>query len=148
MKINVRHFEPFKIIGRGAFGEVRVCKKKDATAEIVAIKKMKKTEMIYKNQVNHVKAERDILASSNNQWIVDLKYSFQDEKFLYLVMEFLQGGDLMTLLMKKDILTEEESRFYIAETVSFTLISDLSCGECPSNELHPQRLEARQSAVG
>ena len=117
MKINVRHFEAHKIIGRGAFGEVRVCKKKDS-GEVVAIKKMKKTEMIYKNQVNHVKAERDILAASNNQWIVNLLHSFQDEKFLYLVMEFLQGGDLMTLLMKKDILTEEESRFYIAETVS------------------------------
>ena len=128
MKVNVRHFEPYKIIGRGAFGEVRVCKKKD-TDDIVAIKKMKKTEMIMKNQVNHVKAERDILASSKNEWIVNLLNSFQDEKYLYLVMEFLQGGDLMTLLMKKDILTEEESRFYIAETVSFkhAKLIDSSC---------------------
>lgn len=128
MKVNVRHFEPYKIIGRGAFGEVRVCKKKD-TDDIVAIKKMKKTEMIMKNQVNHVKAERDILASSKNEWIVNLLNSFQDEKYLYLVMEFLQGGDLMTLLMKKDILTEEESRFYIAETVSFKRanLTDSSC---------------------
>ena len=107
---------------------MRVCKKKD-TDDIVAIKKMKKTEMIMKNQVNHVKAERDILASSKNEWIVNLLNSFQDEKYLYLVMEFLQGGDLMTLLMKKDILTEEESRFYIAETVSFKRanLTDSSC---------------------
>lgn len=78
---------------------------------------MKKTEMIYKNQVAHVRAERDILALAKNDWIVELKCSFQDEKHLYLVMEFLQGGDLMTLLMEKDILSEEESRFYIAETI-------------------------------
>ena len=78
---------------------------------------MKKTEMIYKNQVAHVRAERDILAIASNPWIVELKCSFQDEKFLYLVMEFLQGGDLMTLLMEKDILSEDESRFYIAETI-------------------------------
>jgi serine/threonine kinase 38 len=78
---------------------------------------MKKTEMIYKNQVAHVRAERDILALAKNPWIVELKCSFQDERFLYLVMEFLQGGDLMTLLMEKDILSEEESRFYIAETI-------------------------------
>lgn len=78
---------------------------------------MKKTEMIYKNQVAHVRAERDILAVAKNDWIVELKFSFQDDKYLYLVMEFLQGGDLMTLLMEKDILTEEESRFYIAETI-------------------------------
>jgi len=78
---------------------------------------MKKNEMIYKNQVAHVRAERDILAHADNPWIVELKCSFQDEKYLYLVMEFLQGGDLMTLLMEKDILSEEMSRFYIAETV-------------------------------
>lgn len=110
-------YESLKIIGRGAFGEVRVCRNKK-TDDIVAIKKMKKNEMIQKNQEKHIKAERDILAiANNNPWIVELKCSFQDEKFLYLVMEFLQGGDLMTLLIEKDILTEEESRFYIAETI-------------------------------
>ena len=112
----MRDFEPLKIIGRGAFGEVRVCRDRK-TREVVAIKKMKKNEMIYKNQVAHVRAERDILALAKNPWIVELKCSFQDEKFLYLVMEFLQGGDLMTLLMEKDILSEEESCFYIAETI-------------------------------
>jgi serine/threonine kinase 38 len=57
------------------------------------------------------------LAQSNNPWIVELKYSFQDDKNLYLVMEFLAGGDLMTLLMREDIISEEYSRFYIAELV-------------------------------
>lgn len=93
-----------------------MCKHKK-TGEVVAIKKMKKTEMICKNQVAHVLAEKNILAIAKNNWIVELKCSFQDEKFLYLVMEFLQGGDLMTLLMEKDILSEDESRFYIAETI-------------------------------
>ena len=135
-KISVFDFDPLKIIGRGAFGEVRVCRLKE-TNEIVAMKKMKKSEMIYKNQVSHVKAERDVLVKARNQWIVDLKYSFQvksiceqtpdlafalltllqDEKNLYLVMEYLAGGDLMTLLMRKDILSEEESRFYISEVI-------------------------------
>ena len=95
---------------------MRVCRQRK-NREIVAIKKMKKNEMIYKNQVAHVRAERDILAHADNPWIVELKCSFQDEKYLYLVMEFLQGGDLMTLLMEKDILSEDMSRFYIAETV-------------------------------
>jgi len=68
--------EPFKIIGRGAFGEVRVCRHKKSD-EVVAIKKMKKNEMIYKNQEKHVRAERDILAiANNNPWIVTLKCSF------------------------------------------------------------------------
>ncbi len=97
---------------------MRICRDK-ATGEIVAIKKMKKSEMLVKGQVGHVRAEKEVLATSNIPWIVDLKYSFQDEKYLYLVMEYLCGGDLMTLLMKKDILSEEESKFYIAEIVKF-----------------------------
>ena len=53
---------------------------------------------------------------------MDLKYSFQDDENLYLVMEYLGGGDLMTLLIKKDILTEEEAKFYIAECVNYWII--------------------------
>ncbi len=64
-----------------------------------------------------MRAERDILAKAKIPWIVDLKFSFQDENNLYLVMEYLPGGDLMNLLIKKDILTEDESRFYIGEIV-------------------------------
>ena len=74
-KITVRDFEPLSIIGRGAFGEVRICRVK-ATGEVVAMKKMKKSEMVYKNQVAHVKAEREVLVKAKNPWIVDLKYSF------------------------------------------------------------------------
>jgi len=61
--------------GKGAFGEVRICKCKH-NGEIVAVKKMKKTEMLLKNQVAHVIAERNVLAEANISWIVDLKYSF------------------------------------------------------------------------
>lgn len=109
-------FESITIIGKGAFGEVRLCKWKK-TGEVVTIKKMRKSEMIHKNQVTHIRAERDVLASAKIPWIVDLKCSFQDDFNLYLVMEYLAGGDFMTLLMRKDILSEEEAKFYTAETV-------------------------------
>jgi len=115
-KLSARDFDPIAIIGRGAFGEVRVCKWKE-TGEVVAMKKMNKSEMEYKNQVAHIRAERDILATATIPWIVELKCSFQDDKYLYLVMEYLAGGDLMTLLMKRDILTEEEAKFYMAESI-------------------------------
>lgn len=72
----MKDFEPIGIIGRGAFGEVRVCKYK-RDQKIYAIKKMKKSEMIFKNQVGHVRAERDVLANSLfTQWIVQLHSSF------------------------------------------------------------------------
>lgn len=115
-KQTVREYEPVKIIGRGAFGEVRLCRY-IKTGELVAVKKMKKKEMVHKNQVQHVKAERDVLAKAKNPCIVNLRSSFQDDNYLYLIMDYLPGGDLMTLLMRKDILSEEESRFYIAEMI-------------------------------
>ena len=107
-RIKASDFSPLSIIGRGAFGEVRLCRDRESL-EIVAIKKMKKKEMLQKNQTNHVRAERDVLVLSSNEWVVQLHYSFQDTHHLYLVMEYLQGGDLMTLLMKKDILSQHEA---------------------------------------
>ena len=74
--MTIREFDPLAIIGKGAFGEVRICKY-NKTNEIFAIKKMKKEEMHTKNQILHIRAERDVLSEAHNIWIVDLKYSFQ-----------------------------------------------------------------------
>lgn len=65
----------------------------------------------------HVKAERDILAESDSPWVVQLYCSFQDNQNLYLIMEFLPGGDLMTMLIKFDTFSEDVTRFYMAECV-------------------------------
>ena len=126
-KISIFDFVPIKIIGKGAFGEVRICKY-IPTGDVVAIKKMKKEEMHKKNQVLHVRAERDVLSQAKNQWIVELKFSFQDQKFLYLGMEYLPGGDLMTLLMARDILPEEDAKFYAAEMVlAIESVHEMNC---------------------
>ena len=68
-------------------------------------------------QLAHVRAERDVLAESNSPWVVQLYYSFQDSNYLYLLMEFLPGGDLMTMLIKYDTFSEDVTRFYMAECV-------------------------------
>lgn len=68
-------------------------------------------------QVEHVKAERNLLAEVDSGCIVQLYCSFQDEEYLYLIMEYLPGGDMMTLLMRKDTLTEDEARFYVGQAV-------------------------------
>ena len=126
-KISIFDFEPLKIIGQGAFDEVRVCRY-IPTGDIIAIKKMKKEEMHKKNQVLHVRAERDVLSQAKNPWIVDLKFSFQDNKYLYLGMEFLPGGDLMSLLMVRDILPELDAKFYAAELVlAIESVHKLNC---------------------
>ncbi|KAG8499023.1 hypothetical protein CXB51_005439 [Gossypium anomalum] len=115
-KMGVDDFELLTIIGRGAFGEVRLCKEK-ATSNVYAMKKLQKSEMLHRGQVEHVKAERNLLAEVDSECIVKLYCSFQDDEYLYLVMEYLPGGDMMTLLMRKDTLTEDEARFYVGQTV-------------------------------
>ncbi|KAG8376182.1 hypothetical protein BUALT_Bualt09G0036600 [Buddleja alternifolia] len=115
-KISVDDFELLTIIGRGAFGEVRLCREK-MTGDIYAMKKLKKSDMLQKGQVEHVKAERNLLAEVASTYIVKLYCSFQDAEYLYLVMEYLPGGDLMTLLIREETLTESVARFYIAQTV-------------------------------
>ncbi|KAJ7564669.1 hypothetical protein O6H91_02G028400 [Diphasiastrum complanatum] len=115
-KMSVDDFDLLTIIGRGAFGEVRLCREKP-TGEVYAMKKLKKSEMLRRGQVEHVKAERNLLAEVDSNCIVKLYCSFQDDEYLYLIMEYLPGGDMMTLLMRKDILTEDEARFYVAEAV-------------------------------
>ena len=136
-KITIFDFEPLKIIGKGAFGEVRVCRY-IPNGSIVAIKKMKKEEMHKKNQVLHVRAERDVLSEAKNEWIVDLKFSFQDQNFLYLGMEFLPGGDLMSLLMARDILPENEAKFYAAEIV--LAIESVHKLDCIHRDLKPDNV--------
>lgn len=115
-RMGVDDFEPLTIIGRGAFGEVRLVRRKDSHArEIYAMKSMVKSSMISKNQVQHIRAERDILTESQDSWIVTLYYSFQSSTHLYMVMEYLPGGDLMGLLIKKDTFSERETMMYVAE---------------------------------
>lgn len=133
-RLSVEDFEALKVIGRGAFGEVRLVQKKD-TGHVYAMKVLRKAEMLEKEQVAHVRAERDVLVEADHQWVVKMYYSFQDHLNLYLIMgnffslscfkhsfndlyssEFLPGGDMMTLLMKKDTLSEECTQFYIVET--------------------------------
>lgn len=117
-RLSVHDFQALAVIGRGAFGEVRLVRKKDS-GEVFALKSLVKSAMVLKNQVGHVKAERDILASADNDndWLVTLHYSFQDDHMLYMVMEYLPGGDLMGLLIKEDTLSEATTRFYAAEMV-------------------------------
>lgn len=115
-RLQIADFEMLTIIGRGAFGEVRLVRKHgDERQRVYAMKKLRKVDMVKKDQVAHVIAERDIMTQTEHAHVVKLYYSFQDVAYLYLVLEYLPGGDIMTLLMRRDVLPEDETRFYIAE---------------------------------
>ena len=115
IQLSAKDFHPIKIIGRGAFGEVRLCR--TAKNDYVAVKKLKKSEMVYKNQIKHIMAEKEVLAEISNEWVPELRCAFQDSKHLYLVMEYMPGGDLMNLFIEKDVLSEKDARLYMAEMV-------------------------------
>ena len=126
-KQSIRDYESIAIIGRGAFGEVHVCREKK-TGKIYAIKKIKKYILVIKNQIRHILNEQILMSKASSPWIVELKASFQEDDYLYLVMEYLPGGDLMNLLIQKDTLTEKEAKFYIAELIlAIESIHNLDC---------------------
>lgn len=110
------NFTTLKKIGKGAFGEVKLVSRKNDN-KVYALKSLVKTEMFKKDQLAHVRAERDILVESDSPWVVKLFSTFQDSSFLYMLMEFLPGGDLMTMLIQYEIFSIPITRFYIAEII-------------------------------
>jgi len=115
-KMDKSMFQLIRTIGHGAFGEVSLVKKVGANT-LYAMKTLRKKDVLKRNQVAHVKAERDILAEADNEWVVKLYYSFQDSENLYFVMDYIPGGDLMFLLQKLEIFDEHLASFYISELV-------------------------------
>ena len=115
-KINKDMFTKIKTIGIGSFGEVTLVQKQD-TGTLYAMKTLRKAEVWKRNQTAHVKAERDILSEADNEWVVKLHFSFQDKGNLYFVMDYIPGGDMMSLLIKQGRFPEWAACFYIAELV-------------------------------
>ncbi|XP_029352082.1 serine/threonine-protein kinase MRCK beta [Echeneis naucrates] len=117
MRLHRDDFEMLKVIGRGAFGEVAVVKMKH-TESVYAMKILNKWEMLKRAETACFREERDVLVKGDSQWITTLHYAFQDDNYLYLVMDYYVGGDLLTLLSKfEDRLPEDMARFYVAEMV-------------------------------
>ncbi|XP_057678976.1 rho-associated protein kinase 2-like isoform X5 [Corythoichthys intestinalis] len=115
LQVKLEDFEKVKLIGRGAYGEVQLVRHK-ASRKVYAMKKLNKFEMIKRSDSAFFWEERHIMAFSNSPWVIQLCCAFQDDRHLYMVMEFMAGGDVVTLTMNYDI-PEEWARFYTAEVV-------------------------------
>ncbi|KAK9237947.1 hypothetical protein V1525DRAFT_450077 [Lipomyces kononenkoae] len=115
---SIKDFEVIKPISRGAFGSVYLTKKK-RTGDYFAIKVLKKSDMIAKNQVTNVKAERAIMmAQAESPFVAKLFFTFQSKEYLYLVMEYLNGGDCAALLKAfGGGFPEDWAKKYVAEVV-------------------------------
>ena len=119
---------------------MRLVQKKD-TGHVYAMKILRKADTVEKEQLGHIRAERDILVEAESLWVVKMFYSFQDKLNLYLIMEFLPGGDMMTLLIKKRHAERRRDSVLCSRNhVSLRLYSP--------TWVHPQRRQARQPSPG
>lgn len=109
-------FKLLKVLGQGSFGKVFLVKKilGPDTGTLYAMKVLKKATLKVRDRLR-TKMERDILADVRHPFVVKLHYAFQTEGKLYLILDFLKGGDLFTRLSKEVMFTEEDVKFYLAE---------------------------------
>lgn len=113
---NISEFKILKLLSKGGYGSVYLTRKR-ATGDIFAMKILKKEDMIIKNMVNHVTTEKKVMELVDSPFNVKLFYAFQSSKYLYLVMEYVPGGDLATLLYVKGQFEESMALFYAAEII-------------------------------
>ncbi|XDV43286.1 hypothetical protein PO909_011791, partial [Leuciscus waleckii] len=115
-KADPSQFELLKVLGQGSFGKVFLVRKVTPpdSNQLYAMKVLRKATLKVRDRVR-TKMERDILADVNHPFVVKLHYAFQTEGKLYLILDFLRGGDLFTRLSKEVMFTEEDVKFYLAE---------------------------------
>jgi serum/glucocorticoid-regulated kinase 2 len=112
--LKIEDFELLKVVGKGSFGKVMQVQKKD-THRIYALKTIRKAHIISRSEVAHTLAERSVLAQINNPFIVPLKFSYQSPEKLYLVLAFVNGGELFHHLQREQRFDVNRARFYTAE---------------------------------
>lgn len=140
-----RHFGPedfqiLRLIGKGTFGQVYQVRKKD-TGRIYAMKVLSKKVIVQKKEVAHTVGERNILvrtATSESPFIVGLKFSFQTPSDLYLVTDYMSGGELFWHLQKEGRFNEKRAKFYIAELI--LAIEHLHKNDIVYRDLKPENI--------
>ncbi|KAK6188435.1 hypothetical protein SNE40_004608 [Patella caerulea] len=114
-RVRAEDFEKIKVIGRGAFGEVQLVRHRN-TKKVFAMKLLNKYEMIKRSDSAFFWEEREIMSNANSEWIVQLHFAFQNMRHLYMVMDYMPGGDLVNLMSNYDV-PEKWAKFYCAEVV-------------------------------
>ncbi|KAK5691629.1 rim15, signal transduction response regulator [Elasticomyces elasticus] len=138
VQTSIKDFEIIKPISKGAFGSVYLAKKK-STLEYYAIKVLKKADMIAKNQVTNVKAERAIMMwQGESDYVAKLYWTFSSKEYLYLVMEYLNGGDCASLVKSLGCLSEEWTKKYISEIL--LCVQHLHSRQVVHRDLKPDNL--------
>ncbi|QIX01913.1 hypothetical protein AMS68_007430 [Peltaster fructicola] len=112
-KRRLNHFRLLRVVGKGSFGKVRIVERKD-TGLTFALKYIRKDEVVRSESVRNILRERRMLEHLNHPFLCNLRYSFQDHEYLYIVVDLMTGGDLRFHITRKTF-TEDAVRFWIAE---------------------------------
>ena len=112
--ITLDSFELLRVVGRGSYGKVLQVRKKD-TGEILAMKVLHKAIVVNRSQVEHIQAERAILESIDHPFLIRLRFAFQTDSKLFMIMQFMRGGEVFHHLKSKRTFDEDLARFYAAE---------------------------------
>jgi len=113
-KVSQEDFELMTVVGKGSFGKVMQVRKKDDD-KIYAMKVLRKEAIVARKQVAHTMAERNILKKIHHPFIVSLHYAFQTDEKLYMILDYVNGGELFFHLKKEGKFSEARVRFYVAE---------------------------------
>ena len=138
-KLTEKRFEIISNIGEGYLGTVKLVRDK-LDNKIYAMKKINIAAILRNSQLFHIKTEKDILSmNTNNIWQTKLNYSFIDNDYLYFIIDYCPGGDLLNFFRKKDFsLTEEEAKFYIAEIILG--VDNLHKNKCIHRDIKPENI--------
>ena len=138
MKIKVKDYDKLKTVGLGSYGRVRLCKQKK-TGNVYVMKILKKNDIIKQKQVDHVYSEFNILSGLKHPFIVQLVgYNFEDPKYIYFIMEYIQGGELFSLLRSKGAFPVSQAKFYIAHII--TIFEYLHSKNIVYRDLKPENI--------
>jgi serine/threonine protein kinase len=114
--LSASDFELLKVVGKGSFGKVMQVRKKD-TGRIYAMKVLVKKDIVERQEIQHTLSERNVLIQATSPFLVGLKFSFQTPEKLYLVLDYMNGGELFYHLQNETAFSEERAKFYTAELV-------------------------------
>lgn len=113
-QVGVSSFKPLLVVGKGTFAKVMMVQKVD-TGRLYAMKVINKDAVIQHNAVKHTMSERNVLKKINHPFIVSLKFSFQTQDKLYMILDYINGGELFYHLSDAERFNQERTRFYTAE---------------------------------
>lgn len=120
--ISLESFKLLKTVGRGSYGKVIMVEYKE---RIFAMKEILKEKLFLQNEQDHTINERNSLVLLNNPFIVKLHWTFQTDCYLYMIMDFINGGDLFHHLQIEHHFSESKAKFYIGEiTIALLYLHD------------------------